>query len=160
MLKFFRSKLLVRGNPLKEKAAGWLVVKILWLQNKWVLCMDRGVNRLSVRSKKFGLMLFVGLSVLTCVSIVIETFSDQTESSSLKIGNIKKGRYVVTTGAERISSHIPAQQYKRVSAFHLYMDSLSVSTSGRKIFDSINHYRPGLLDSAIQLEKLYQSQNK
>ena len=155
---FKRKKFITPANPLQDKAAGMVVAKVLWLQGKFALFMDRKVNRLSVRSKKFGLMVFVGLSVLICVSILIETFTGSHKASSLKIGHIHKQS--MSNGEVRVSSSIPESQYKRIVAFHYYMDSLSFSASGRKVYDSITRCRPGLLDSAKQLENLYHSQNK
>jgi len=92
MFKMFKRKNVVTANPLQDKAAGWFVAKVLWLQNKWAVYMDRRVNKLSVRSKKFGLMVFAGLSALTCVSIVIETSTGSHSPNSLKIARIKKRR--------------------------------------------------------------------
>jgi hypothetical protein len=158
MFKFFKRRVVETANPLQEKAAAWVVAKLLCLQNNWALHLDRCVNRLSARSKKIGLMVFVGLSVMTCVSILIETFTGPHQASSLKIGKISIRKYASATSEIRPTSPVSEQQYKRVIAFRYYMDSLSVF--GRKAYDSINHFRPGLLDSALTLEKLYHNQNK
>jgi hypothetical protein len=152
MFKMFKRKSVALANPLQDKAAGWFVAKVLWLQNKWAFYMDRRVNKLSVRSKKFGLMVFVGLSLLICMSIVIETFTGSNKSSSLKIGKMRKQPLVEEV---RVSSSISERDYKRIVAFHHYMDSISVSEPRK--FDSINRCRPGLLDSAKEIEKLYHS---
>jgi len=156
MFKFLKRKKVIAANPLHEKAAGIIVAKVLWLQNKWTLFMDRKVNKLSVRSKKFGLMVFVGLSVLICISILIETFNGSHHNSSLQIGHMRKQ----ILQHDEIVPSTPLSQYNRVVAFHKYMDSLSSSNTGRKLFDSINLVRPGLLDSVRILERLYHNQNK
>jgi len=160
MSRIFKRKVIDATNPLQEKAAGWFVAKILWLQNKWTLFMNRHVNRLSVRSKKLGLMVFVGLSVLVCIGIVTETFTRANKTGTMKIGNIRTGKHSSSTGEVRVPSSITQSQYKRIVAFHHYMDSLTTPGPGRKVFDSIMQCRPGLLDSVIILEKLYHSQNK
>ncbi len=36
------------------------------------------------------------------------------------------------------------------------MDSLSADPSGKRIYDSIQQYRPGLMDSIRQIEDYYQ----
>lgn len=155
MFKLFRFKpKQVLVNPLQEKAAGRLVSTLLRWQEKWAAFMDRKVNRLSVRSKKFGLMVFVGLSVLICVGIALETFTD-TAPLSYKVHAISSGRHFTSTGEVPVTALIPEREYRRILAFHHFMDSLSVSPSGQRVFDSINYCRPGLLDSAITLEKLY-----
>jgi len=156
MFKFLRKKRKEpASNPLQEKAAGWFVGKVLWLQVNWASYMNRKVNVLSVRSKKFGLMVFAGLSFLICVSIVIECFRQPT---SIKVHSIAAGKHKTSTGEVPARSLIPEREYKRIVAFHHYMDSIAVSN--RREFDSINRCRPGLLDSAMALEKLYHSQNK
>jgi hypothetical protein len=153
---FKSKKVSADPNPLQEKAAGWFVAKVLWLQNKWAMYMDRKINKLSVRSKKFGLMIFIGLSVLICVTILIETFT--FPSPTLKIRAIHHS--VVATGEIPVPTTIAERQYKKVIAFQKYMDSLNGSVPGHRIYDSIVRCRPGLLDSAKLLEKLYHSQNK
>jgi len=155
MFRFFKRKKVAAANPLQEKAAGIVVAKVLWLQGKFAQFMDRKVNRLSVRSKKFGLMVFIGLSVLICVGILIETFTEKHHPGSLNIGKMRKQ---VLQHDNVVSPSVPSSQYNRVAAFHKYMDSLAGSVSGRKLYDSIIRYRPGLLDSAKLLEKLYHHQ--
>ncbi len=162
MFRLFRFKAKpVLANPLQEKVASGIVMQLLRLQEKWAGFMDRKVNRLSVRSQKFGLLIFVGLSVLICVSIVIETFSGHVPAS-FKVHGIASGKHITSTGEVNVpaAALIPEREYKKIVAFHHYMDSLSASVSGKLVFDSINHCRPGLLDSAITLEKLYSSSLK
>ena len=157
MFKLFRfRKKTPAENPLQDKAAGWLVAKVLWLQTKWVQYLDGRVNKLSIRSKKFGLMVFVGLSLLVCTSILVETFTGHRNPTTLNIGKMRKP--VIQRDEAR--PFISSSQFKRVSEFHRHMDSLVSSIPGKKIYDSIMQCRPGLLDSAKQLEELYQHQNK
>ncbi len=159
MFKLFRFKSKTAlADPLQEKVTGRIVTRLLQMQEKWAAFMDRKINRLSIRSKKFGLMVFVGLSVLICAGIVIETFTGTP--SPYKVHTIASGKHFTATGEVPVTALIPQREYKRILAFHHYMDSLSASPSGLLLFDSINHCRPGLLDSAITLEKLYHSQNK
>ena len=159
MFKPFRFKRKeVLANPLQEKVAGKFVGAVLQVQSKWASFMDQKVNRLSVRYKKIGLGIFAGLSVLICVSIVIETFSGSHSQGSFKVQAIHSSKHFTSCGEVRASSSIPEKEYKRILVFHHYMDSIAVAN--RKEFDSINHCRPGLLDSAFELEKLYHTQNK
>jgi hypothetical protein len=148
MMSFFRKK---NGNesPLQEKAAGKFVAAVLWLQHKWTGYMDRKINRLSVRSKKFGLMVFVGLSVLIVVSIQVETFT-ANHKGDFKIGRMRN----VSVKNDKANSLVP-HQYKRIQLFLKYMDSVG-AVPGRQTYDSIMKCRPGLLDSAKEIEKLYQ----
>jgi hypothetical protein len=92
---------------------------------------------------------FVGLSILICTGILIDTFTG-THHGELKIGRMRK----VVVQHDSICVAAP-KQYDKVVAFRKYMDSLNATAKGRKIYDSINLARPGLLDSAKVLEKLY-----
>jgi hypothetical protein len=93
--------------------------------------------------------------VLICLSIQIETFTG-THKTSLQIGHLRKQ----VLQHDEVVPSVPSSQYNKIIAFLKYMDSLAGSVSGRKIYDSIIHIRPGLLDSAKLLEKLYHNQNK
>jgi hypothetical protein len=42
-----------------------------------------------------------------------------------------------------------------IQKFRCWLDSLHTDTVGQKIYDSIQHSRPGLLDSLQQIEKTY-----
>lgn len=145
------------ANPLQDKMAGKLVATVLRIQRRWAGCMDRAVNSLPVRWKKTGLIVFTALSVLACISIVLETFRHPV---IIPVHSVAAPLPRVSGGEPRGSPSIPEQQYQRVKAFHHYMDSLAASVTGRRVFDSISRCRPGLLDSAVALEKLYQQQNK
>lgn len=50
---------------------------------------------------------------------------------------------------------LPSGEYERIHRFRLYMDSLSANPSGKKAYDSILLYRPGLMDSVLFIEKHY-----
>ena len=156
MFKLFKRKE-VLTNPLQEKVANGIVMKILRWQEKWAGFMDGCVNSRSVRSKKIGLIVFVGLSILICVSIVIETIR---KPAVFKVHSIVLRKNLTSTGEVKppVTALMPEREYKKILAFHHYMDSIAVSD--HRLFDSINHCRPGLMDSIITLEKLYHSQNK
>ena len=143
---------MVAANPLQEKMAGKFVAGVLRLQRRWASFMDRNVNGWTLRCKKIGLGVFVGLSVLVCVSIVIETFTGAYSQPSFKVKAIHQGKYFSATGEIPMKALVEDHGYERIIAFHHFMDSIAVAN--RPMFDSINRCRPGLLDSAIALEKL------
>lgn len=151
MFKLFRNKNFV-ANPLQDKMAGKFVAAVLRLQRRWASFMNSNVNGWTLRWKKVGLGVFVGLSVLVCVSIVIETFTGTHSEPSFKVKPIRQGKYFSASGEIPVKALVPDHAYERILAFHHFMDSISVAN--RRMFDSINHCRPGLLDSAIALEKL------
>lgn len=55
---------------------------------------------------------------------------------------------------------ITKEEYKKIEHFRDYIDSLAVSPSGKKLYDSILISHPGLIDSIVLLENIYQSQIK
>lgn len=55
---------------------------------------------------------------------------------------------------------ITKEEYKKIEHFKNYMDSLAGSASGKKVYNCILTGRPGLIDSIILLENIYQSKIK
>lgn len=60
----------------------------------------------------------------------------------------------------RATSIVAKEEYEKIQRFRQYMDSLERSPSGKKLYNSILINRPGLLDSIILIENIYQSQIK
>lgn len=52
------------------------------------------------------------------------------------------------------------EEYQKIHPFKTYMDSLARSPPERKAHDSILLKRPGLMDSILYIENLYNSKNK
>jgi hypothetical protein len=144
----------------QEQIAGSIVARLLRLQSKWADFMGSYINCLTKTQKISGLLLFTGLSVLVCVRIVISSFTSPPIPFTVK--GIHRSIAITSTGEPCVPviKGIPEREYRQAVAFHRYMDSLKQSDPGHLLFDSIQHHRPGLLDSALLLEQLYHSSLK
>lgn len=107
------------------------------------------------------------LLLLFCIAAAATVFYGATRSFSRKqkvppsatgvqapaimLDNVRK--------AER-AIRITDEEYIRIQSFKQHMETISNTPSGRRMFDSILIARPGLLDSIIIIEELYQTQAK
>lgn len=165
MRRLFKiSKKQLADNTATERIANRIVVQVLKLQEKWAALMMRQTERLSLQSKKAVLILFCLLTTGLSVLIIIHSISS-TAHKSLSIIKIKVPGQLTKNGEENTypSTLITDTEYKKLTIFKAYIDSLNKSVSGQKIAQDILMNRPALMDSIIQFEKLYriqQSQKK
>lgn len=145
-----KSKLLQQLNEtnlrLQYKCAHWLELKTAhWSRGSWTLIL---------------IVFTLGTSGYS-IYVMVDSFSE------LGISSIAITPIVKTTNAIQISKAmdhlkvaISKGDYEKMVRFRMYMDSLGRSPTGKKIKDSINQNRPGLLDSLTIVEKYYHSQFK
>jgi hypothetical protein len=160
MFKLFKRKSKEpKPNPAQERIAGTIVRKVIELQERGALFMQRKTEKLSARAKKYGIIFFCLLSGGYSLYIMMESFTTKRQKI-LAVTNIKPSEYATQTGDGKLYSApiISDIEYQKIVQFRRYMDSLSVSKTGKTIADSILLARPGLMDSVLQLEKLYQLQ--
>lgn len=146
-------------NPMQEKLATTIVTKSIQLQERWAAFMQRKTEQLSNPSKKYSIILFC----LLAGGYSLYTIGDSLTAKKKKtpaITKIKTLKHVKQTGdgINYNSIVISEHEFNKIQIFKSYMDSLGKSATGSKISDSILQTRPGLLDSIIQLERLYHSQ--
>lgn len=131
---------------LQYKCAHWLERKTAhWSRGSWTLIL---------------IVFTLGTSAYS-IYVMVNSFSEPGVSS-IPIAPIVK-----TTNAIQISkamNHLKVAvskgEYEKTVRFRRYMDSLGRSPTGKKIKDSINQNRSGLLDSLTIVEKYYHSQFK
>lgn len=119
-------------------------------------------NRLSLKSKKLLLLCLVLVGGLYCFYHVISIFDNNEEYTSYSVTPISIPQFIRNNGDEAINEQplISKKEFERIHRFHLYMDSLAKDSSGRARYDSIVRNHPGLLDSIIIIENIFQSQLK
>jgi predicted PurR-regulated permease PerM len=146
----FRENLLKRFDEanlrLQYRCANWLERKTAHLSRKsWIVIL-------------FCFTVFTG----GCsIYIMVNSFSANT-TKSITITPISKPTNVVPFENETIQQNatITKAEFERIIRFREYMDSLGRSPTGKKLYDSIVQYRPGLLDSLAIVEHYYHSQFK
>ncbi len=119
------------------------------IQTKWVEWMNRRTAKFNRRHWLIALLLFILLAGGYNFYMAYEGLFSKGKNILWSVYAIHKPWFfsqerVVTTDS---LPSLPTTEYERLRSFQLYMDSLSGSPSGKKIYDSILQLRPGLMDS-------------
>lgn len=136
-------------------------IQIHW-QKRIAAWMESKSNGLSLTGKKIVLICMLLTGGAYCFYLVISVFDHNKKPASYSVSRISIPEYTGQNGDNKISKHsaISKKEFERIHRFHLYLDSLAQSPSSRKLYDSIIRGRPGLLNSIIIIENIYQSQTK
>ena len=151
----------VLENTAQDRIAKNVVGKLLRLQQRWAAFMEHYTERLSVKWKLIVLFFFClcsgGLSILF---IARSLMNNHTTSFHVTQGKIPQ--HIGKSGDEKTKAItiVTKEEYDKMQHFRKYMDSLARSPSGKKLYDVILINRPGLMDSIILIENIYQTQNK
>lgn len=164
MLSLFRNKKKQKAvieNTAQDKMAKNVVEKLFRLQQRWAAFMARHTERLSVKWKVIVLFFFClcfgGLSILFIARSLVNN-----NAVSFHVTQVKTPQHIGKAGDEKTKaiSIVTKEEFEKIKRFRKYMDSLVRSPSGKKSYDSILINRPGLMDSIILIENIYQSQTK
>lgn len=140
------------SNIIAEKLNGFYEK----LQVGWVQWMDRHTASLTKRDWALRLFCFV-LCMGSYSAYRLINGVNGTKQKLFTITEIHKPISPGRTGTGlKDKAIISEAEHGRILRFHHYMDSLSADPSGKRIYDSIKQYRPGLMDSIRQIEDYYQ----
>jgi hypothetical protein len=133
----------------------------LRLQYRCANWLERKTAHLSRKSWIVILFCFTILTSGCSIYLIVNSFLANT-TKSITITPISKPTNIVPFENETIQQNatISKIEFKRIVRFREYMDSLGRSPTGKKMYDSIAQYRPGLLDSLAIVEHYYHSQFK
>ncbi len=145
----------------QDKIASMIITVVSTLQKNWVVLMQRIMNRIPAGKQKAGVIILVILTGGYSLYIAARSLVNSPQPI-LKVESIRSPKYVTKTGDEKIQSaiFITESEYRKIEQFKKYMDSLSNTSKGKRIRDSILLARPGLMDSVLQLEAIYQLQKQ
>jgi hypothetical protein len=149
------------GNDLRENLLKRFDEANLRLQYRCANWLERKTAHLSRRSWIVILFCFTILTSGCSIYLIVNSFSTNT-TESITITRISKPTNEVPFENETIQQNatISKIEFERIVRFWKYMDSLGRSPSGKKLYDSIVQYRPGLIDSLAIVEHYYHSQFK
>lgn len=119
------------------------------IQTRWAEWMNSRTAKFTRRHWLIALLLFILLAGGYNFYMAYEGLFSKGKNILWSVYSIHKPWFfgqdkVVTTDS---LPSLPTTEYERLRSFQLYMDSLSGSPSGKKIYDSILQLRPGLMDS-------------
>ncbi len=148
-------------NDSQDRVANSIVITCIRLQQKWAAFMQRHTESLSDKWKAIMLSFFClstcGFSLfLITRSLLSNNIVSFHVTHVISPIGLKKEEGEPIKPMEIITN----EEYQKIKKFRQFIDSLSGNPLGIKLFDSILFKRPGLIDSAILLENIYQSQIK
>lgn len=148
-------------NRIKSKLLQQFEEANLRLQYKCAHLLERKTAHWSRRSWTLILIVFTLGTGGYSIYLMVDSFSEP-EVSSVPITRIVKttNAIQISKAIDHLKVAISKGEYEKTIRFRRYMDSLGRSPTGKKIKDSINQNRPGLLDSLTIVEKYYHSQFK
>ncbi|MBZ4187613.1 hypothetical protein [Niabella beijingensis] len=157
MLKFFRKKkespLLISGVFQK------LGRKIETKQRKAAEYLNRKTATLNSRQQLIGLVLFCLLFGSSSAFTI--WYSLKSSEKTIKVQPISIPQTVEVPNEDlQAKLLLTDQEIENIRLIRRHLDSLLLTKSGRIIYDSIAHVRPGLLDSLVYIERVYHKQLK
>ncbi len=164
MLSLFRKKKalgLLKENAAQERFANKIVSACIRFQQKWADFMQRHTERLSHNGKLITLSLFCLTTGSLSICLISSSVTTR-KGSAFTVIHLKKLPHAIKSGDENTKASLLVTEagFEKIQRFRFYMDSLARNPSGKKKCDSILSQRPGLMDSVLLIEKIYQSQNK
>ncbi len=162
MLSLFRKnkkQKAVIENTAQDRMAKNIVGKLLRFQQRWAAFMQCHTERLSVKWKVIILFLFCLYSGWLSILFIADSLSN-TAAVSIHVIQVKTPQHIGKCVDEKNSAItiVSEGENEKMRDFQNYMDSLARSPSGKTIYDDILIDRPGLMDSVILIENIYQSQ--
>ncbi len=131
------------------------------LQYKFADWLERKTAHWSRRSWTIILIFFTIATSSYSIYVMVDSFSEP-DVSSIPITRIVKTTNTIQTHEkmDQLKVLISKGEDEKTIRFRKYMDSLGRSPTGKKIKDSINQNRSGLLDSLTLVEKYYHLHHK
>lgn len=150
----------VEHNLEHDKLARTWVDRSIKLQHKASSFLQGKSEKLSLNTKRLVVIAFCLISFSSSVYLVAKSFHGNN-TVNLSIAAIKVPKQVVQNedALVTLSNGVSKNEIEKIKKFRVYIDSLATSNSGRRMYDSIRKYRPGLMDSLTIIENIYNSQS-
>ncbi len=137
-------------SPWTDKAAGKIARLGLRAQEKFASVMNKLFATASSAKLKIIVIVFcAGWGGLSLYFIAAAVFGDDTVQNNYRVDAIKRPLVIAPAEEELNGPMVDAHTYEQIQAF-----------KQSAIYDSTIRARPGLADSILLLEQIYQSQNK
>lgn len=143
----------------KDRVAKGIVIFLLKVQTGFARFMNKQAERISSFSMKILLVIFFLTGSALSIYFIVVAVIEKEQLKAVKVDRLSIPQYYNKDEAA-IQDNFLITEQQQVQAFKKYMDSLQQTKVGKMMYDSIMLHRPGLMDSIIKLEQLYQSQYK
>jgi hypothetical protein len=130
----------------------------LFVQDKWAKKMSSATSRFSKRALVCLLVSFVIVTGSIYIGIILDSFSNST-FKIVKIIPLSKAEEAISKSSVIQQELIPISEneFRRITHFRKYLDSLARSPTGKATYDSLYGCRKGLIDSLLIIENYYKS---
>lgn len=136
-----------------DRVANKLAACILWIQKRWSDKMAVMMKNLSLKARWAVCLSFILLMTGLSGYLVVESIMGKRKYLDSKIKITVPALPSVVNPVS--ANSLPDGVSNRIKNFKAYLDSLGSTEQGRNTRDSILSIRKGLMDSIVQLEKLY-----
>ncbi|MFP5439099.1 MAG: hypothetical protein ACLGH8_15065 [Bacteroidia bacterium] len=133
----------------------WGKSKAALLNGSWAIWMASLAGKLTVMQQKIAAIIMCLLAGSYCISLII---GGLTSAGGNTFRPIKAIARPVAPNRETLQADPYEKDKEKVVALRHYIDSLRQDPNGRLHYDSIQKFRPGLLDTLQILEHYYQSE--
>lgn len=140
----------------QHRIAESIVRRCQAIQYKASKFLQAKFESLAIGSKRLTVIAFCITGFSLSVYLIIKSFSKQVDKP-ISITALRVPKQVVQS--ELPVGVITKDEFEKIRKFRLYLDSLVKSKQGKRLYDSIISYRPGLIDSLTIVENLYQLQS-
>ncbi|MDQ3848135.1 MAG: hypothetical protein M3261_04170 [Thermoproteota archaeon] len=146
----------------RQQQPSWLTVLLINVQRKCAAYLNKRTAHWSQRRIKvvFGILCFLFTAAST--GIIFSAVKSSGKRAMIpKVQAIPFPKQLEESNPNSSDKHtytIEEKEYQKLQQLFTYMDSLAVRDSKKR--DSILGKRPGLMDSALTLQKLYEAQGK
>ncbi|MGN6354819.1 MAG: hypothetical protein ACTHLB_15610 [Parafilimonas sp.] len=158
-MKWLKRRYKCDDVPGKDKVARCIVICLLKVQTGFARFMNKQAEKISSFSMKVLLVIFFLTGSALSIYFIVAAVIEKEQLKAVKVDRLSIPRYYNKDEAD-IQDNFLITEQQQVQAFKKYMNSLQQTKVGKTMYDSIMLHRPGLMDSIIKLEQLYQSQHK
>jgi predicted PurR-regulated permease PerM len=131
----------------------------LRLQKQCAHCLERRTSHFSRLNWIVILFCFVVITGSCSIYLIVTSFSNNT-TEKISVIPITKPNNSILLEKEIIPLNgiiRSKTEFVKIIQFRRYLDSLGRSPTGKKMYDSIVQYHPGILDSLAVVENFYNS---
>jgi len=140
---------------MSDKVAGRIAGAGIKVQEKFAVLMSKLFSK---HIRMFFFVFCLSAGGYSLYLVVNALSSSPKTNSSLNVDPIQIPKHAGKAGDEMITvdNYVDEPTYRQIQGFKFFMDSLKRNKRG--VYDSILIARPGLMDSALALEEIYNTQ--
>lgn len=150
-MRFWKKK----ESEISSPVVIWVKSKAALLNGSWAIWMANLAGKLTVKQQRITAVIMCLLAGSYCVSLIIIGLTSAGGNTFRPIKTIARP---VAPKKETLQADPYERDKESVVALRHYIDSLRQDPNGRLQYDSIQRFRPGLLDTLQILEHYYQSE--